>query len=238
LKITANIIYYDKEVYALIGDIMMKKNRIIYILIGIFLFLLSYTATKYINRLPKITMESLRSYILDYGSASTLIFLILYLLKPVIIILPTILLSIVAGNIYGSLTATALSMIGCFLSATFAFYISKILGRGFVEKFSKEKLISLDRDIEKSGFKIILLMRLSVIFPYDALSYAAGLTGMTYSDFILGTTIGILPEMIAYSYLGENLKNPLSIRSIMPLLAIGLCAITFSYIFKLKKDKE
>lgn len=215
----------------------MKKNKTIYILIGILVFLVSYITTKYLHRFHKITMDNLRNYILNYGNFSVLIFLILYSLKPVIFIIPSALLSIVAGNIYGPIVATILSMIGCFFSASLAFFISKILGRNFVEKISKGRLINLDRNIEKNGFKIMLLMRLSVVFPYDALSYAAGLTGMSYSDFIFGTTLGILPEMIAYSFAGKNLRNPFSLKFIMPFLLIGICAVTFSYIFKFKKEK-
>jgi uncharacterized membrane protein YdjX (TVP38/TMEM64 family) len=216
---------------------MSNKMRSIYVLIGILIFLISYYTTKYINRLPHISMSNLRSYILGYGSFSVLIFLVLHALKPVIIILPTVLLSVVAGSIYGLVAATALSVIGCFLSATSAFYIARIVGRHHAVKLSKGKLIKLDRNIEKNGFKVMLIMRLSMIFPYDALSYTAGLTRMSYSDFILGTTLGIVPEMIAYSFLGDNLKNPSSFKLFVPILGIGLCAVTFSYILKLGKEK-
>lgn len=217
---------------------MDKKKMIIYILTGTLVFLFSYLAGKCINRLPQVNMGNLRNYILGYGGFSSVIILILYILKPVIILFPTALLPIVAGSIYGPVTATTLSLLGCFLSATVAFCIARLVGKDVIEKIFRGRLINLDRNIERDGFKIILIMRLSIIFPYDTLSYAAGLTGMRFSDFILGTTIGMLPEMVAYSLIGENLKSPLTIKLILPILLIAICSVAFSYIFNFKKEKE
>jgi uncharacterized membrane protein YdjX (TVP38/TMEM64 family) len=217
---------------------MKRKKSINYILIGGLVFWTSYFITKYINRLPRISIENLRSYILSYGKFSVIIFLILYTIKPVIIILPTVLLSILAGSIYKPVSAIALTITGCVLSATSAFCIARLVGRNFVERLFKGKLINLDKNIGERGFKIMLIMRLSVVFPYDTLSFAAGLTSMNYLDFILGTTIGTVPEAIAYSLLGENLKNPLSLKFLAPFLGISICALTFSSILKYERKKD
>ncbi|WP_347460457.1 VTT domain-containing protein [Clostridium sp. DMHC 10] len=87
------------------------------------------------------------------------------------------------------------------------FFLAKKLGRPFVDKILKGKVMKLDNGIEKHGFMIMLLMRLSFVFAYDPLSYAAGLTSMKYRDFILGTIIGIIPEMLCYSFMGKILKE-------------------------------
>jgi len=54
--------------------------------------------------------------------------------------------------------------------------------------------------------KIVLLTRLSPIFPFNLLNYAYGLTKVTFRDYVLGT-LGILPGTIMFIYVGSLAKN-------------------------------
>lgn len=179
----------------------------------------------------------LKRYILSYGKFSAVAFIVFYGLKPIAFIIPASLLSILAGNIFGPWIATILSLIGCFFAGTVAFYLAKILGKPFVDKILKGKALKLDSSIEKHGFIIMLLMRLSVVFPYDALSYAAGLTKMKYRDFILGTVIGVIPEMTTYSLIGNGLEHPSFSKFIIPIVLVAIVAFSSYYVYKRYKEK-
>ncbi|AGK96247.1 TVP38/TMEM64 family protein [Clostridium pasteurianum] len=179
-----------------------------------------------------ISMRYLKNYILSYGNFAAVAFIIIYSLKPVALVIPTSLLSILAGNIFGPMYAFALSMIGCFFSASLAFFLAHMLGKPFVDKILRGKVFKLDNRIEEHGFLIMFLMRLSFVFPYDPLSYAAGLTKMRYTDFILGTMLGIIPEMLAYSFMGKHLNRPFSVKMLVPIAAMAGVAVTASYIYR------
>ena len=84
----------------------------------------------------------------------------------------------------------------------------------------------------------MLIMRLSIIFNYDALGYAAGLTSMSYKDFIAGTMIGILPEMVTYSLMGKNIEHPLSVRFIVPIIMVVIIGLIASYLYKSRISKK
>ncbi len=186
---------------------------------------------------PNINFKHVKHYILSYGKFSSLVFIIIYSLKPIVFIIPASLLSIVAGNIFGSFYAFIYSMIGCFFSATVAFFIARVLGKPFVDNVVKGKIIKIDSSVEKHGFVIMLLMRLSFVFPYDALSYACGLTKVKYKDFILGSVLGIIPEMIVYSYIGKNLGRHFIIKKlIIPIVLIALIALTAYYLYNNYKN--
>ena len=86
----------------------------------------------------------------------------------------------------------------------------------------------------KYGFRIMTAMRLSFVFPYDPLSYAAGLTKIKYRDFILGTLIGILPEMVTYSLIGGNLTKPFSFKFILPIIVLFIIVFISTYLYKKK----
>lgn len=197
-----------------------------------------YFVIRFRHNITHINIRHLRNYILSFGKYSTFAFILLYGLKPIVFIIPASLLSIIAGSIFGPVKALMFSLIGCFLSGTLAFYMSRFLGKSFVNKLLKGKALKLNSDLEKHGFKIMLAMRLSFIFPYDALSFAAGLTKMKYYDFILGTMIGIVPEMLTYSFMGNNIKHPLSIKFIAPIIAILLIAVAAHYFYNTYKKDE
>lgn len=189
-------------------------------------------------RILHIRPKDIKRYILSYGEFAALVFVIIYSLKPILFVVPASLLSIMAGGIFGPWKAFFLSMISCFFSATVAFFLAKKLGRPFVDKILKGKVMKLDNGIEKHGFMIMLLMRLSFVFAYDPLSYAAGLTSMKYRDFILGTIIGIVPEMLCYSFMGKNFERGFSLRSFTPLIIIIIVAPIAIIVYKNYKSKR
>lgn len=221
----------------------MKNRENIYkiiLLLALFAVLylfLNYTGRIYEGDIRRIKPHEIKKILLSYGDWSIAVFIFIYSIKPVVFFVPASVLSVVSGILYGSLFGTVYSIIGAFFAATLAFYIARFLGKDVVDRILKGKVAELDNDIEKKGFKIMLLLRLAVVFPYDALSYAAGLSKMKYRDFIAGTMLGTLPEMIAYNYLGMNIKRPFRKGTIIVFLAvIGITLISF--ILKSKKDKK
>ncbi|WPC42141.1 TVP38/TMEM64 family protein [Clostridium sp. JS66] len=219
----------------------MKKNKkkILQYFIGALLIIVFvYFMMKYGKRLTHLRIKHVRHYILSYGKFASVAFVILYSLKPVALIVPVSLLSIVAGNVFGPYKALLLSMIGCFTSGTLAFFLARFLGRSFVDKLLKGKAMKLDSSIEKHGTAIMCIMRLSFIFPYDPLSYAAGLTKMKYRSFIIGTMIGVFPEMVSYSFIGKSLEHPFSIKFFIPIIFIVVVAVTALGIYKSSKKTK
>lgn len=214
------------------------KNALKYIISALLLVIIVFIILKYRRLGRTFNFRHMKRFILSYGKFSSLIFILIYTLKPIIFIVPASLLSILAGNVFGPYISLLLSMIGCFGAGTVAFYMARFLGRSFVDNLLKGKALKLDNDIEKNGFIIMLIMRLSVIFPYDPLGYAAGLTKMKYRDFISATMIGILPEMVTYSLMGKNIEHPFSLKFIMPIIIIVIIAMTSSYFYRNKISKK
>ena len=197
-----------------------------------------YLIFKYKVFFKYINIRSLRKYILSFGPLAPLALLLIYSLKPLVVVFPAVLLTVIAGNIFGPIKGFSLTMAGVFFSATLAFYLSKSLGKSFVDKITRGKLLKLDDNIETYGFKIIFLMRLSTLFPIDPLSYASGLTKMKYTDFIFGTLLGLAPEMLAYSYLGQSTRHPFSKKIFIPIILIVAVAGSGAFLYKSYKFKK
>lgn len=219
---------------------MENKKENIYrsILACAFIILVIFLIVRYWDTIRGLNIHNLRMYILSYGSFAALCFILIYSLKPIVFIVPASLLSILAGNLFGPLYGLALSIISCFFAGSLAFFLAKGLGKPFVDKLLRGKAITFNDNFEKHGFKIMLIMRLSVIFPYDELSYAAGLTRMKYWDFISATLLGVLPEMTCYSLMGDNIQKPFSLKFMLPIaLTVAIAFIAFS-MYKKNKNND
>lgn len=217
-------------------NIEKGKSEIKWFIFMILAAILIFVFFKYGGQFRHIKFHTLANYIKSYGRFSAFVFIIIYTFKPVLFVVPSSIMSIIAGFIYGPYIALILNMVGCFGSATVAFFIAKAFGKSFVDRIIKGKVIKLDDNIEKHGFKIMLVMRLSFIFPFDGLSFASGLTKIKYRDFIFGTLLGILPEMAAYSFMGHNMMRPFSIKFFLPIILLALIVVIVISVKQKVKD--
>ena len=87
--------------------------------------------------------------------------------------------------------------------------IGRTLLRGWVEQrvARNPKFQAIDRAIGEQGFKIVLLLRLSPVFPFNLLNYALSLTNVSFRDYFLASWIGMLPGTVMYVYVGKAAKD-------------------------------
>ena len=118
---------------------------------------------------------------------------------------PGSILTVAAGYVFGVLYGTALVSISSIIGATLAFIIGRALGRGWVRSRigNDGRLAAIDKATEQRGFFVMLLLRLSPIFPFNVMNYLMSLTGMRLSHYFFGSWIGMLPGTLLYVYIGS-----------------------------------
>lgn len=218
-----------------------EKNKYTKIKFGVFLVLIIVALfVLFENRhaIMNIKIEQVLKFIEDKGAFAAIIYLGIYVVKPFFIIIPTNIIAIAGGMMFGPVKGFILTMIGFFITGTIAFYISRLLGRDFVEGIIGKRMLKLDENLEQNGFKILFLLRLPPILPYDPLSYACGFTKVSYKSFIIASLLGVMPETICYSILGKNFDKPFSPEFIIPVvLLIGGLIFSKKIMNKRKKLK-
>ncbi|RME03124.1 MAG: TVP38/TMEM64 family protein, partial [Deltaproteobacteria bacterium] len=119
--------------------------------------------------------------------------------------IPGSLLTLGAGAVFGVVKGTIYVSIGSTLGAVLAFLVGRHLARGWVaEKIAgNEKFEAIDEAVGREGWKIVLLTRLSPIFPFNLLNYAYGVTRVSLRHYFLASWIGMLPGTLMYVYLGS-----------------------------------
>jgi uncharacterized membrane protein YdjX (TVP38/TMEM64 family) len=126
-----------------------------------------------------------------------------------IFFIPGSLLTLGAGFAFGVVRGTLAVSVGSVLGVTAAFLVSRWLARSLVEeKLAKSaRFHALDQAVAEQGAKIVLLARLSPVFPFNVLNYAFGLTNVRLRDYVLASWIGMLPGTLLYVYLGSAVQN-------------------------------
>jgi len=67
----------------------------------------------------------------------------------------------------------------------------------------KPKFQKLDRAIGSGGFKLMLLLRLSPLFPFALSNYLYGASSIQFLPYFFGTLVGFSPGTFAYVYAGR-----------------------------------
>lgn len=135
-------------------------------------------------------------------------FVLLYVLAAVIL-LPEFLLTIAAGAIFGLVRGVLLVSIGSIVGATAAFFLGRTVARESVRRKVEQwpKFRALDRAIQREGFWIVFLTRLTPLIPYGLLNYAYGITGVRLIQYLPASWIGMLPGTLLYVYAGAAAAN-------------------------------
>jgi uncharacterized membrane protein YdjX (TVP38/TMEM64 family) len=112
--------------------------------------------------------------------------------------IPSVPLDIAAGLAFGLLWGTVCVLIGAEVGAVIAFGITRRLGRPRLARRLPERVMAqIDMLAERRGVRALLIMRLIPVFSFDWVSYAAGLTSISFHAFALATFVGIIPPVIA-----------------------------------------
>ena len=120
-----------------------------------------------------------------------------------VLLVPASLLTLAAGAVFGLWLGIGVVLAGATLGAAASFLIARYVARdGVKRRLSRHpRLAAIDEIVGSDGRRIVLLMRLSPVFPFGALNYALGLTRLRLADFLMAM-IGIVPGTALYVYSG------------------------------------
>jgi uncharacterized membrane protein YdjX (TVP38/TMEM64 family) len=122
----------------------------------------------------------------------------------VIAFIPGSALTLAGGAVFGVAQGTLLVFVAALLGSTGAFLVARHLARDAIERriAGDDRFAAIDRAIGGQGRKIVLLLRLSPIFPFNLLNYGLGLTRVSLVDYVTAG-VGMLPGTLLYVYLGS-----------------------------------
>lgn len=120
-----------------------------------------------------------------------------------VVLLPAAPFTIGAGLIYG-LWGFPLALGSATLGASLAFLVSRHLVRGRVARLiaNRPGLRAVDRAVAEEGWRVVVLLRLSPLVPFNLQNYACGASSIGFWPYVAATGAGIAPGCLLYVYLG------------------------------------
>lgn len=146
---------------------------------------------------------SIVAHIQSVGPAAPVAFIAIYAIA-VVALIPASLLTIAGGAVFGLLPGVAYALIGATLGSTGAFLLGRHVARRFVAArlAAMPRFVAIERAVSARGRRIVLLLRLSPVVPFNFLNYALGLTTISVWDFVFAS-LGTVPGAFVYAYAGK-----------------------------------
>ena len=137
-----------------------------------------------------------------------LLFIVLYSAATVLVV-PGTILTLAAGFAFGVPVGVMLVSAGSLAGACSAFLVGRFFAREWVAGRIAQwpRFDALDKAAGEDGFVIVLLSRLSPLFPFNLLNYAFGLTAVRFRDYVLASWVGMAPAIVLYVYIGSAAQS-------------------------------
>ncbi len=122
--------------------------------------------------------------------------------------IPGSLLTLAAGAIFGLAKGTVIVFLGATIGSALAFLVARYVARGWVENkiAGNPKFAAIDGAVANEGFKIVTLLRLAPIFPFNLMNYGLGLTKVSFWHYV-AASVGMIPGTFLYVYYGSAIGS-------------------------------
>jgi uncharacterized membrane protein YdjX (TVP38/TMEM64 family) len=198
-----------------------KVNNVKYVFLTIAIMLIIYL---FVELSLFADPEIIKSFISKFGLWAPLVLILLQMFQSIISIIPSQITTVASGYLFGPVLGLVYSLIGTFLGSSIIFFISRKYGKRLAVKFFHNLDITHFQIFLRQKKSIALfLARIAPIFPNDLISFAAGLTKISYLKFVLLSTIGFLVQMILLTSFGSGLaEGEVNITLIVISVFVGI----------------
>ena len=189
-----------------------------------------------------ISLEEIKTWVLGHGAWAAVIYIATFVVLP-IFFFPVPVIVLAGGTIFGLFKGTLYTMIGVLINTPIMYFIGRFLLKDFVHNFvdnhMSEKLRNALKSTNQKVLALVLfIIRLSPIFSYNLVNYISGVTEIKFLPYILTTIAGVLPGVIVFINIGENVLNVGSKEFFISLSFLLVLVIISAIISKLFLKNE
>lgn len=189
-----------------------------------------------------ITLEEIKAWVLGHGAWAAVIYVATFVILP-IFFFPVPVIVLAGGTIFGLFKGSLYTMIGVLINTPIMYFIGRFLLKDFVHKFvnnhmSAKLRSALESTNQKVLSLVLFIIRLSPIFSYNLVNYISGVTEINFLPYILTTIAGVLPGVIVFINIGENVLKVGSKEFFISLSFLLLLVLISAIISKLFLKNE
>lgn len=172
-------------------------------------------------------VERLVERVQNAGWMGVFVLLGMQFLQVVVAFIPGEVVQLAAGLMYGPVFGSILILIGCVISSSVVYFLVHKLGAPFVQGMVSTEHLEKFRRFEESGKLdvIVLVLFLIPAMPKDVFTYIVPLTSMDYKRFIILTTAGRIPGVVASTYMASGFASGEIVGPIVVLVVVAIIAV-------------
>lgn len=187
-----------------------------------------------------LTWDAVRAHVGDLREAvgrhwvgSLAAFFLVYVTVTALSVPVATVLTLAAGALFGRVAGTAVVSVASTLGASAAFLASRYVLRDWVERRYRNRLRTINREVEREGAFYLFTLRLTPLVPFFLINLGMGLTRVRLGTFMVVSWVGMLPATFLYVNAGRELgriespKSVLSPAVVLSLALLGLAPLTF-----------
>ena len=189
-----------------------------------------------------ISLEGIKAWVLGHGAWAAVIYVATFVILP-IFFFPVPVIVLAGGTIFGLFKGSLYTMIGVLINTPIMYFIGRFLLKDFVHRFvnnhmSAKLRSALESTNQKVLSLVLFIIRLSPIFSYNLVNYISGVTEINFLPYILTTIAGVLPGVIVFINIGENVLKVGSKEFFISLSFLLLLVVISAIISKLFLKNE
>ncbi len=161
----------------------------------------------------------------NMGGFGVLLFIVMYIVV-VQFFIPITPFTLAAGALYGW-WGILIAYSGAVSAALVGFLLARTSLRQKIQKFCEKRPLAkaIDNVLEKGGFRLVLLVRLSGILPFTVQNYCFGLSKVEGRSYFFATLIGLVPGAVIKVWIGKVGMDALHMNDFYGFLQIGMLVI-------------
>jgi uncharacterized membrane protein YdjX (TVP38/TMEM64 family) len=151
----------------------------------------------------------LLDWVSEHRGEGSVLFAFIYT-AGVVLMLPAMVMAMSAGAIFGIVAGVLLSWLGSSVGQVIAFIAGRYVFRDVVVSYLTRqfpKWTAIDSAMSREGWKLVTLLRLSPIAPWNILNYALSVTSVPFSTYTIASSLSILPYLVLFVYFGSMARN-------------------------------
>jgi len=165
------------------------------------------------NTVPWLDGDRIQAFLEESrGTYFALPTVLLVYLVGGLLFFPVTVLSTGGGCYFGPVWGPIYGIIGALLSAGTTFLLGKLLGNAGLRKLGGPKVEAVDEKLKKSGIIGVAAIRMLPVAPFSLVNLVAGISSITLVQFLIGTFLGMAPQMVAKGLVGDSImqifRNP------------------------------
>lgn len=186
----------------------------------------AYMALSWSGALEALTEgDALHQHIVRLGWLGPAAVIALMTVAIVFSPIPSAPIAMAAGAAYGHLWGAAYVGLGAESGALAAFFIARFLGRETMQRWLGDRISVGWLGSQTALMAIVFATRLMPFLSFDLISYAAGLTPISWWRFALATALGIAPASFLLAHFGEVFATADTRRVGWSVLALGTVTV-------------